>query len=183
MTKTKRNTLFIILGIILTIGAVVGVFLAINSQKANADENEFTKLYYPELLKEGRYYKDGDANSEFYFEVKGGKLSLHGDRDKLVQMVFEHWEKMDDASAEKSAEYREDTFKHAEMVVDYDMQEQDCLVFKTRPMDAEDTEYLLITKYNKETFREDDATSGTGYFFNGVDTIEYWSDSPFVLVK
>lgn len=183
MTKSKRNVLFIILGAILVIGAVVGVCLIVNAQNASAGDNKFVKMYYPELLKEGRYYQGGDENSAFYFEVKGGKISLHGDRDKLVQMVFDNWEKMDSETADKSQEYRDNTRSQAEKTVDYDMQEQDYVVFKTRPENAEDSEYMLITKYDKEAFREDAPTVGTGYFFNGADTIEYWSDSPFVLVK
>ncbi len=181
MTKTKRNTLFIILGIILAIGVTVGVCLLLNGQRVSADEK--VKLYYPELLKEGRYYQNGDKNSEFYFEVKDGKLSLHGDRDKLVQMVYDYWMKLDGEGDSRSEEYRGKTIGEAEKVVDYDMKEQDYLVFKTRPMVEEDTEYLLITNYDKEAYKEDSAVSGTGYFFNGVDTIKYWSDSPFILVK
>ncbi|MGN0639378.1 MAG: hypothetical protein ACI4JT_00355 [Oscillospiraceae bacterium] len=181
MTKTKRNLLFIILGIILAIGVTVGICLLVNGQNASAEEK--VKLYYPELLKEGRYYQNGDANSEFYFEVKDGKLSLHGDRDKLVQIVYGYWMELNGDDESRSEEYREKTLKEAEKVVDYDMKEQDYLVFKTRPMIAEDTEYLLINSYDKETYKEDSAVSGTGYFFNGVDTIEYWCDSPFILVK
>ena len=181
MTKTKRNTLLIILGAVLVIGAIVAICVISSSQQAVADEK--IKLYYPELLKEGRYYQNGDKNSEFYFEVKDGKLSLHGDRDKLVQMVYDYWMELDDENKNQSEEYRETTRWNAEKTVDYDMNEQDYLVYKTRPLIEEDTEYLLITSYDKEKYREDSAVSGTGYFFNGVDTIEYWSDSPFILVE
>lgn len=181
MTKTKRNILFAVLAVILAVGVTVGICLLVNDQKASAEEN--VKFYYPELLKEGRYYKGGDANSEFYFEVSGGKLSLHGDRDELVQMVYDYWMELNGEDESRPAEFYEDTLKEAEKAVDYDMKEQDCLVFKTRPMVPEDTEYFLITNYDKEAYREDSPTAGTGHFFNGVDTIEYWSDSPFILVE
>ena len=181
MTKTKRNTLLIILGVVLAIGAIVAICLISNSQQASADEK--VKLYYPELLKEGRYYQNGDKNSEFYFEVKDGKLSLHGDRDKLVQMVYDYWTELNGEYKNNSEDDRKNTLKEAERVVDYDMNEQDYLVFKTRPLIEEDAEYLLITTYDKEAYREDSGISGTGYFFNGVDTIKYWSDSPFILVE
>lgn len=181
MIKTKRNVFLIGLTIILTIGAVIGLCFIVNNQNASADEQ--VKFYYPELLKEGRYYQGGDVNSDAYFEVKDGKLSLHGDRDKLVQMVYDHWMELNGESDSRTEEFYKETFKGAEEVVDYDMKEQDCLVFKTRPMIPEDTEYLLMTKYDKEAYSEDHPIAGTGYFFNGVDTIDYWSDSPFILVK
>lgn len=181
MTKTKRNTLLIILGVVLAIGAIVAICLISNSQQASADEK--VKLYYPELLKEGRYYQNGDKNSEFYFEVKDGKLSLHGDRDKLVQIVYDYWTELNGEYKNNSEDDRKNTLKEAERVVDYDMNEQDYLVFKTRPLIEDDTEYLLITTYDKKAYREDSGISGTGYFFNGVDTIKYWSDSPFILVE
>lgn len=164
----------IIIPLAIVLVLTAAILFAIQPFSASADE----EVILPEL-KEGDYYLNGDKELGVYLHVSGGTISLKGEdlaerfEAQIVrysESFTEGWftpEMIAEQVQEKLDEYTADN----EYVVSL--------------LGLPDVPYAVLIRWDKSLEVTDGRYAGSGYWFNGTDTLRLSGDSfgDFILME
>ncbi len=158
----KKFVIPIILAAVLGVGG--GVTAIMLNRPTLADKN----LALPEL-KYGNYYLNGDKNSDMHFELTDNYLALRIEGDgiaKIKNVLLEKGSDNDTADTEARA-----------LSNDYCAENP----YKISVFGTTNTPYQLMIHWNENA--SGPVYGGTGFTYNGIDTIKCAPFGDFILVE
>lgn len=158
----KKIVIPIIIAAVLGIGG--GVTAVMMNRSATADKN----LAVPEV-KTGKYYLNGDKNSDIFFELTDDYIALriNGDPVEKAKSYFADGEADDSIVTKDTKTATDDYCKENPYVIS---------VFGTSS-----TPYQIMIHWNEE--QSGPIYGGIGFTYNGTDKISCHPFGDFILVK